>query len=114
MPGAPKDANIFCKLFFPLLPVYAHSGMKQPDCIMATILGCWYTMFCWKAEGERTVTPPTLVCKLCCPTLAVVGANEPWDDMMPIACAYGLGCIYTMFLWKPTAPGAAPAVAIER
>eukprot|EP01047_Picozoa_sp_COSAG01_P056375 COSAG01_NODE_6386_length_3701_cov_2.032482_6_plen_55_part_01 len=55
MPGAPKDANIVCKLCFPTLPVYAHSGMKQPDCAMATILGCWYTMFCWKPEGERTV-----------------------------------------------------------
>ena len=56
MPGAPKDANIVCKLCFPTLPVYAHSGMKQPDCAMATILGCWYTMFCWKPEGERIVT----------------------------------------------------------
>jgi hypothetical protein len=72
-------------------------------------------MFCWKPEGERIVTPPSLVCKLCCSPLAVVGANEPWDDMMPIVLAYCLSCIYTMFLRKPRAPGAAaPAVTIER
>eukprot|EP01047_Picozoa_sp_COSAG01_P015119 COSAG01_NODE_751_length_13837_cov_78.727981_7_plen_116_part_00 len=110
----PKDADTLCKLCFPLLPVYAHSGMKQPDCAMATCLGCWYTMFCWKPEGERTVTPPSFICKFCAAPLAVVGANEPWDDCMPIVLAYCLGCIYTMFLWKPTAAGAAPAVAIER
>jgi hypothetical protein len=117
-------ANInLCKCCCPLIPVYAHSGMKQPDCAKATIFGCCYTMFYWKPEGKRVITPPSFICKLCCPPLALVGATK-WPtfngEMVidgQITSAFLYGCFYTLFVWKPagvaskTAPAPAPASA---
>jgi hypothetical protein len=86
-PVQPKDANILCKTCCPALVVYAHSGFKQPECLLTHLFGCWYVNLCWEPKGPRVITEADVLSKICFPALAVVGQNDPWNDIVPICAA---------------------------
>jgi|EP01047_Picozoa_sp_COSAG01_P074471 hypothetical protein len=62
-----------------------------------------YAAFCWDPqEPTRVITEPTCPLKFFCPALAVVGANDPWDDVGQIFMAFFCGWLYTLLCWEPT------------
>lgn len=61
-----------------------------------------YTVFCWHPSDNRTITEANIVMKCCCPVLAVVGNNDPWDDCGAICMAANFGWLYTVLCWTPT------------
>ena len=80
-----------CRICESLIDYVLHAGATFKD-------GAWYE---GDGSGEklRDVEKASFLCKLCCPTLAVLQASSP-DDVCPaILAATVLSFVYTLLCW---------------